>query len=516
MKRIIEIVIKLVLLSSIVCCSNFQEGEVPVNFGVNVSELSFDTDSSLRPVIISSGTKWSVSNMPSWISLQSINPSGSSPNEWTANFLVDSNDGYNREGRIIITAKSESAEIAVLQEGKKGKYVAVESVSISPTELTLTEGESSTLVYTISPSYASVKDVIWKSSSPSVVTVSGNGKVEAIAVGTTMVTVTTEDGENTASCFVTVKARLIPVESVSLDKTSLLMAVGDTQTLTATVTPLNATDKSVSWSSSNSSVATVSSLGIVTAKTAGTATIRVTTNDGLKTTSCLVEVKQALFVDLGLSVKWATCNLGASSPEEYGDYYAWGEINPKVTGFTPLNYKWFQLLSRANNGDEYDSLILKVLKYSCGPRQKSYAEDDLLMVRLYETELDELGFDNTLCLQQEDDAARLRLGLGWRIPTDEEWNELIEECDWSFEIINGVHGCKVLSKTTHQSIFLPFAGFGSGDGIVGLGVYGDFWASTCDSNRPFSAKSISCDQSGAISHAGWYRYRGLSIRPVSE
>jgi len=290
MKRIIEIVIKLVLLSSIVCCSNFQEGEVPVNFGVNVSELSFDTDSSLRPVIISSGTKWSVSNMPSWISLQSINPSGSSPYEWTANFLAEANDGYNREGRIVINAKSESAEIAVSQEGKKGKFVAVESVSISPTELTLTEGESLTLTYTISPSNASVKGVTWKSSSPSVATVSESGEVKALADGTTTITVTTEDGGKTASCSITVKANVIPVESVSLDKYDLVMKLGESRTLIATVNPSSATEKGVTWISTDSRVATVSTSGVVTAKGYGSATIRATTLDGGHVADCAVRV----------------------------------------------------------------------------------------------------------------------------------------------------------------------------------------------------------------------------------
>ncbi len=135
--RIFFFVFVISSLCPFISCTNFQEEEAPEGFGVNVSELSYETGSSLRPVIVSSGTKWSVANKPSWISLKSINPSGNSPYEWTANFLAEANDGYNREGRIVISAKSESAEIEVTQEGKKGKYVAVESVSISPTELTL-------------------------------------------------------------------------------------------------------------------------------------------------------------------------------------------------------------------------------------------------------------------------------------------------------------------------------------------------------------------------------------------
>lgn len=273
-------------------CTNFQEEEVPVSFGVNLSELSYDTASSLRPVVVSSGTKWTVASMPAWMSLQSINPSGRSPYEWTANFMAEANDGYNREGRIVINAKGESAEIALTQDGKKGKYVAVESVSISPSTLTLTEGESSTLTYTISPSNASEKGVTWKSSSPSVATVSESGEVEALAVGTTTITITTEDGGKTSSCAATVKAKVIPVESVSLDKTSITLTVGDIQTLTATINPENATDKTLIWSSSNTSVARVSISGEITAIAAGTATITVSTSNGATTATCGVTVNE--------------------------------------------------------------------------------------------------------------------------------------------------------------------------------------------------------------------------------
>lgn len=297
-------------------CTNFQEEEVPVSFGVNLSELSYDTASSLRPVVVSSGTKWTVASMPAWMSLQSINPSGRSPYEWTANFMAEANDGYNREGRIVINAKDESAEITVTQDGKKGKYVAVESVSISPSELTLTEGESSTLAYTISPSNASVMDVTWKSSSPSVATVSEAGEVKALAVGTTTITVTSEDGGKTASCFVTVKSKVIPVESVSLDKTSITMTEGDTQTLTETVIPDNATDKSVVWSSNNTSVAVVSSSGVVTANAPGNATITVTTNDGAKKATCSVKVNAATVAVAGVSLNKTSMSLTIGGTEK--------------------------------------------------------------------------------------------------------------------------------------------------------------------------------------------------------
>lgn len=273
-------------------CTNLQENEViPTGLTTDTQELLFSEASEMKSIVVVSGSRWSVDEKPSWLSIQSVDSQRYSEYEWTVNLASEANAGYDREGMLTILAGSEEVNISVEQEGKKGKYVAVESVSISPSTLTLTEGESSTLTYTISPSNASEKGVTWKSSSPSVATVSESGEVEALTVGTTTIMITTEDGGKTSSCAVTVKAKVIPVKSVSLDKTSITMTVGDTQTLIATVAPENATEKSVTWSSSNTSVATVSPYGVVTAKAAGTATIVVTTIDGSKKADCALTVK---------------------------------------------------------------------------------------------------------------------------------------------------------------------------------------------------------------------------------
>ena len=266
---------------------------MPDGLSVDKKELAFSIGSDSQSVKVTSGSRWDVNSKPEWISLQSINRSEHTPYEWTVNFNAAANDDYNREGVIVFKANAETVDVAVTQDGKKGKYVPVDAVSISPTELTLTEEEISTLTYTISPSNASVKEVSWESSSPSVATVSQDGKVEAIAEGTALITVTTKDGEKKASCNVTVTAKKISVTGVSLDKMTLSLTEGETATLTATVSPSNATDKSVTWSSSNTSVATVSSSGVVTAKAAGSATITVTTTDGGKTATCAVTVNAA-------------------------------------------------------------------------------------------------------------------------------------------------------------------------------------------------------------------------------
>ena len=195
-----------------------------------------------------------------------------------------------KPGNTTIRAKSDDGgKTATCQVTVKAKVYNVESVSLDKTNITLTEGDSKTLTATVYPDNATNKNVSWSSSDESVAAVS-NGTVTALKAGTATITVTTENGGKTATCQVTVNARIYNVESVSLDKTNITLTEGDSETLIATVYPDNATNKNVSWKSSNTSVATVNN-GVVTAIKAGTATITVTTEDGGKTATCQVTVK---------------------------------------------------------------------------------------------------------------------------------------------------------------------------------------------------------------------------------
>jgi Bacterial surface proteins containing Ig-like domains len=168
--------------------------------------------------------------------------------------------------------------------------VPVQSVSLDKTTLDLNVGENATLVATVLPENADDKTVTWTSSNTAVATVDATGKVTAVAAGEAVITVTTTDGGKTATCTVTVTNPAVPVQSVSLDKTTLDLNVGENATLVATVLPENADDKTVTWSSSNTTVATVDATGKVTAVAAGEAVITVTTTDGSKTATCTVKV----------------------------------------------------------------------------------------------------------------------------------------------------------------------------------------------------------------------------------
>ena len=169
--------------------------------------------------------------------------------------------------------------------------VQVESVSLDKTELSLEVGGEETLTATVAPTNATNKNVTWSSSNSAVATVDQNGNVEAVGAGTAIITVTTADGGKTATCAVTVTAATVPVTGVTLNKTSTSLYVGDTETLTATVEPSDATNKTVTWSTSDASIATVTD-GVVTAVSAGTATITVTTEDGGFTAGCTVTVSR--------------------------------------------------------------------------------------------------------------------------------------------------------------------------------------------------------------------------------
>ena len=188
--------------------------------------------------------------------------------------------GIKPTGRIIKgSSGSDRVYIAV-----KSKTVAVSEVRLDKTTVSLSVGSSITLTATVLPDNASNKTVSWKSSNTSVATVDSNGKVMAIAGGSATVTATA--GGVSAKCSVTVS---VPVTSVSLNKTSLNLMVGDTETLSATIYPSDATNKNVTWKSSNTSVATVQS-GKVSAVGVGTAQITVTTNNGSKKATCTVTV----------------------------------------------------------------------------------------------------------------------------------------------------------------------------------------------------------------------------------
>ncbi len=172
------------------------------------------------------------------------------------------------------------------------------------------------------------------------------------------------------------------------------------------------------------------------------------------------------WVDLGLSVKWATCDVGASSPSDYGDYYAWGEISTKS--------KYKETNSSA-----------------------------------YRVSMGDISGDSRY------DTARANRGGTWRLPTRAEIQELIDNCTWQWTTQDGHKGCKVTGPNG-SSIFLPAAGLRGGSSLCYVGDYGDYWSSTPNMGDARNACHLSFNNR---SFHDWYwdsRYYGRSIRPVSD
>ena len=235
----------------------------------------------------------------------------------------------------------------VLACDKQSDTIPVTGITLEPTSVELVDGESVTITAIISPGDASNKQVNWTSSNPSILVSNGrvtssfrqgapttliNGKP---ALGQGTITATTEDGGKTAKCQVTVYANVIAVSSIRLTDSSLQLARGESHTLTATVLPVNATDQSVHWTSSDTSVASVDQKGTVTAVSVGEATI--TASAGGLSASCSVNViipvtSISLDNNLLLLTKGSVAVLTATvSPEEATDKTVlWSSDNPSV------------------------------------------------------------------------------------------------------------------------------------------------------------------------------------------
>ena len=204
--------------------------------------------------------------------------SGTPTTAGTSTFTVKAANDYG----------SDSKELSIIIDEQTD--VPVTGVSLNTSTLNLIEGGTDTLTATVEPNNATNRNVTWSSDNPSVATVN-NGVVSAVSEGTATITVTAQgDSTKSASCTVTVTAATVSVTGVTLNKTSTSLYVGDTETLTATVAPDNATNKAVTWTSSNPSVATVKN-GVVTAVAPGIAVITATTQDGNHTAACAVTVR---------------------------------------------------------------------------------------------------------------------------------------------------------------------------------------------------------------------------------
>ena len=188
------------------------------------------------------------------------------------------------------------------------------------------------------------------------------------------------------------------------------------------------------------------------------------------------------WVDLGLpsGTLWATCNVGASSPEEYGDYFAWGETEPKEV-YHCSTYKWC-------NGS-YDTLTKYCTDSSNGT------------------------VDNKTELDPEDDAAYVNWGVNWRMPSYDQLNELKTECTWTWTIQNGETG-RLVTGPNGNTLFFPAAGYRWNNSLYDAGSGGYYWSRTLHSNYPYFAYYLCFYSNNWGNWDGDYRDNGRAVRAV--
>lgn len=373
-------------------------------------------------------------------------------------------------------------------------YVPAQSISLysevygnltDDTVVTLMKGESTQVKAILTPDDAT-DTVTWSSYPETVLAVDQTGLIQAIGGGEGYILVRAGDLMAYLRVFV-----VVPTESISLDTSSKTIKQYEEIVLNATILPEDATDKNISWSSSNTSVATVDKNGKVTGgEQEGSATITASV-EGMSA-SCEITVISCYDpVDLGLSVEWASFNVGAKKPEETGNFYAWGETITK-TIYNAQGYKFYEWYDYYNR--------YRITKYNDNPNRGTV--------------------DNKTVLDAVDDAARANWGGEWRIPTKSEFEEILNpnNCSWTWTIVNGQDGYEVKSKINGNSIFLPAAGhiIGNDHANYNCGYdFGCYWSANLlpENNGDREVWYLMFNTNGALMDTCG-RTGGLSVRAV--
>lgn len=286
----------------------------------------------------------------------------------------------------------------------------------------------------------------------------------------------------------------IKVTDIMLNETHIDMVPGETFRLLALARPANATNTKVAWTVDNPDVALVDGEGYVHAVAPGTAVVTCKAMDGsgVKVECTVTVMNDHECVDLGLPSKtfWATCNVGAEKPEEFGKYYAWGETEGYAADESHY-FGWSTYKFQGVNPYSGDKIFTK------------YTSN---------------GFyaDNKTVLDAEDDAATVNWGEGWLMPSAEQLRELFNTEYTTIETvtINDVRGTKITSKTNGNSIFLPIANFRIGESFGGGDMYGRYWSRELYNDGYCGSAVTVTIQPGEFHHGYDERGRGIPVRAV--
>ena len=353
------------------------------------------------------------------------------------------------------------------QQEQLEKLIAVLSVKLNVNSVTLPVGVTYTLTPTVLPENAANKNVTWTSSNPAVATVA-NGTITTKAEGNSAIVAATEDGGKTAICVVTVSPAVVAVTSVTLNQATVTLTADDTLRLTATVQPSNATNKNVTWSSSNTAVATVNN-GLVTAVAQGAATITVTTEDGSKTASCAVDVPSRWNSVFG-TTSFATTQTWTVGSQEWSDAV-------QATDCNKTSYSG-SLDCRSNPGYKGDLFSQNAVYY----------------------------YKNQLCPE------------GWRVPTTQDFIVLDKAL--------GGTGTNNQNNTVLRDSYLNtwggvYGGYCNKDGTLNYrGSQAYYWSQSKDSSVPYRAYALYFTSDGIVnpwaSYPLEYQYFGNSLRCVKD
>ena len=443
---------------------------------IGSDEITLPGEGGSATVSFSTNCAWDANVLDNWAQISPL----SGPANESARITVTAAENPSQTPRsttLTVIAEGAILQLTIKQAASEPKIVEVTGITLEPSEATLTEGDQLQLTATVQPDNATDKTVTWSISYPSkasteVVSVTQDGLVTANYPG--MCYVEASCGGFSTSSLITVLPPTYPVTEIILNKTSLTLFVGQTETLTATVVPDYATDKTVTWSISDPSVVTFED-GTVTAVGSGNATITATSGDVSST--CEVKVESDVFaaVDMGFpsGTLWANMNLGATSLLASGNYYMWGCTDQ------PEVYK----------KSVYPTAALNQAKEAQGT---------------------------------EFDVVTTILGWGWYTPTKDQFQELIDNCNWDAGHFGETRYIKGTSKINGAYIYLPDTFYMDYRGLIDYSYvshyHASYWSSTPDeSNREkahylyFQLGKPNVDNYMYGPNDKWY---GQVIRPV--
>lgn len=414
--------------------------------------------------------------------------------------VLDRNDE-----RIVTTARSRDAEYIELLTRTQPPQL-VESISFDSYVYNFFVGDTGTLPVTVYPPDADNPELAWESTNPSVAIVGDGGFIIAVGEGSCWVYARATDGSGIAESCQVVVSIPVPVEGIELNQRSLNLEACQTFQLTATVSPSNASNKNVVWTSSKESVASVDENGVVTANGEGSCVITCTAADGSgEKARCLVISSFPEYVVIG-GLKWATKNVGATTVAGsyqtcYGDYFAWSETSPRYSSITYTSASEATLTMKSSYPSGYD--VSHYVSY------------------------------NESSLNAAHDAATQNLGSNWFTPSKDQYTDLVNACGGMWKTLTGkvteggiytlsedqtyepgytgVAGILFVSTSDiTKRVFFPNTGYIMGTSFYGGGAYGSCWTSTLNTS---TGKAYYYNNTG-----GFYtdsRVYGHTVRAVS-